>query len=95
MALDSNLPRMLIQQCRQRGSQPKVADSTGAKLSGQEVLIRTMVLRSLLLKHVIQKDEKYVGVLLPPSVPATLANFALSFSKRVAVNLNYTSTHRS
>ncbi len=87
---DVNLPRMLIEQCRRRGSELKIADSTGSKLSGNDLLVRTMVLRSLLTKHVLKSDEKYVGLLLPPSVPATVANFALSFSKRVAVNLNYT-----
>jgi len=39
---------------------------------------------------VLKSDEKYVGVLLPPTVPGALTNFALSLSGRVAVNLNYT-----
>ena len=87
---DANLPRMLIRECRRRGKSTKVADSSGMKLSGDDLLIRTLVLKSLLEKHVFAADEKYVGLLLPPSVPATVANFAVSFSKRVAVNLNYT-----
>lgn len=87
---DVNLPRMLIRECRRRGAGTKVVDSTGSKLSGHDLLIRTLVLKGLLEKHAIGPDEKFVGLLLPPSVPATVANFALSFSKRVAVNLNYT-----
>ncbi|MFO0922708.1 MAG: AMP-binding protein [Pirellulales bacterium] len=87
---DVNLPRMLIEQCRKRGNAIKIADSTGVKLSGNDLLIRSLVLGNILAKHVLKADEKYVGVLLPPSVPAAVANFALSFQKRVAVNLNYT-----
>ncbi len=87
---DVNLPKMLIEQCRRKGSALKIADSTGAKLSGNDLLTRILVLRGLLNKHVFGPDEKFVGLLLPPSVPAAVANFAVGFSKRVAVNLNYT-----
>ena len=35
-------------------------------------------------------DEKYVGLLLPPSVAGVVANAALPLARRIAVNLNYT-----
>jgi acyl-[acyl-carrier-protein]-phospholipid O-acyltransferase/long-chain-fatty-acid--[acyl-carrier-protein] ligase len=41
---------------------------------------------------VLSPDESTVGVLLPPSVGSATINAALSISKRVAVNLNYTLT---
>lgn len=88
--IDSHLPRMLIEQCRRRGNRLKIADSTGVELTGHEVLMRTLALRRVLDREVLSDDEKYVGVLLPPSAPATVVNFALTLSKRVAVNLNYT-----
>ena len=36
------------------------------------------------------EDEKYVGILLPPSVAAVVTNAAPSLDFRIAVNLNYT-----
>ncbi len=35
-------------------------------------------------------DEKFVGLLLPPSAAGLVANIALPLAKRVTVNLNYT-----
>jgi acyl-[acyl-carrier-protein]-phospholipid O-acyltransferase/long-chain-fatty-acid--[acyl-carrier-protein] ligase len=39
---------------------------------------------------VLSADERNVGILLPPSVPAVVVNAALTVDRRVAVNLNYT-----
>ncbi len=86
------LPIQLIYECKRRGNGLKAADSTGAKLSGNDLLLRTLILRRLLLRHVLQPDEKHVAVLLPPSVPATVTNFALAFAGRTSVNLNYTAS---
>jgi len=84
------LPYQLIVECKHRGKRMKVADSTGAKLSGHDLLLRTLILRRLLLRHVLKTGEQNVGILLPPSVPATITNFALSFAGKTSVNLNYT-----
>jgi acyl-[acyl-carrier-protein]-phospholipid O-acyltransferase/long-chain-fatty-acid--[acyl-carrier-protein] ligase len=84
------LSRLFIRRCQQRLKTSKVADSMGSDLTGAETLLRALILRRLLRRHVIQPDEQYVGVLLPPSVPGFLANMALALDKRVAVNLNYT-----
>src|SRR5690606_30556007 len=64
----------------------------GADLTGSALLLRTLVLRRLLLRDVFTLDERNVGVLLPPSVPAVVTNAALTLDRRVAVNLNYTVT---
>ncbi len=69
---------------------PKVADSSGAELTGGGLLTRTLILRRLLRRHVIAEDEKHVGLLMPPSVGAVVANAALSIDCRIPVNLNYT-----
>lgn len=87
---DMNLPRLMLRNCRRRGSTSKVADSSGADLSGRQLLLRTLALRRLLLRHVLEPDEKHVGLLLPPSVGATVVNAALPLCGRVPVNLNYT-----
>lgn len=86
------LPIELIHECKRRGKRLKTADSTGAKLSGSDLLLRTLILRRLLMRHVLSAGEENVAVLLPPSVPAVVANFALAFAKRTSVNLNYTAS---
>ncbi len=80
----------LLQQLKNCGSRFKTADSTGAKLSGRDLLVRTLALRRYLLREVIEADEKRVGIFLPPTVPAVAANLAVALADRVAVNLNYT-----
>ena len=82
----------MIRKCRKALFRWKIADSSGAHLTGGSLLLRSLVLRRLLLREVLQEDEKYVGILLPPSVGAVVTNAALTLAKRVAVNLNYTTS---
>ncbi len=84
------LPRQFLRNCRRVGGNLKVVDSTGAELSGSQLLIRTLIFRRLLLRYVLAADEKFVGLLLPPSAGAVVANATLPLVNRVAVNLNYT-----
>jgi acyl-[acyl-carrier-protein]-phospholipid O-acyltransferase/long-chain-fatty-acid--[acyl-carrier-protein] ligase len=70
----------------------KVADSTGVECTGGTLLMRSLIFRRLLLRDVLAEDERFVGVLLPPSVGAVLANAALALCRRVTVNLNFTVT---
>jgi len=76
--------------CRRNLRRPKVADSSGIELTGANLLARTWILRRLLGRCGLGRDEKYVGILLPPSVAAVVTNAALSLDFRIAVNLNYT-----
>jgi acyl-[acyl-carrier-protein]-phospholipid O-acyltransferase/long-chain-fatty-acid--[acyl-carrier-protein] ligase len=69
----------------------KMADSLGTRLSGRDVLLRTLVAKRV-LDRVLAPDEKMVGVLLPPTAGGAIVNAALALSGRVAVNLNYTSS---
>jgi acyl-[acyl-carrier-protein]-phospholipid O-acyltransferase/long-chain-fatty-acid--[acyl-carrier-protein] ligase len=82
--------RKMLRNCRGNRRRLKVADSSGVELTGAGLLMRTLILRRLLRREVLGADEQYVGLLLPPSVGAVLANAALSLDGRVAVNLNYT-----
>ncbi|MBL8830215.1 MAG: MFS transporter [Planctomycetaceae bacterium] len=84
------LPRLFIRACRRSRGREKVVDTTGQRLTGSSLLLRTLILRRLFLKHVLQPDETHVGVLLPPSAGAVLVNAAMPLCGRVAVNLNYT-----
>ena len=79
-----------IRVCRQRRSRSKVADSTGLDLSGGAVLTRALVLRRVLQREVLEKDEQFIGLLLPPAVGSAVLNVALTLDRRVVVNLNYT-----
>jgi len=85
-------PRLLptvIEQCRHRRGKLKLADSTGAKLTGGETLVRALVLRRILRRHYLADDERMVGVMLPSTVAGAVTNLTLAFDKRVSVNLNF------
>lgn len=84
------LARRFLRMCRANRRRSKVADSSGAELDGGELLLRALILRRLLRRRVLGGDERHVGLLLPPSVGAVVANAALAVDGRIAVNLNYT-----
>jgi len=84
------LPRAMLRACRRSRRRVKLADSMNQELTGGEVLLRSLIVRRLLNREVLAPDEKYVGVILPPSVGGALANAALPLAGRIPVNLNYT-----
>ncbi len=84
------LPLELIRVWRRHSSRLKAADSSGVELKGRDILIRTLALRRMLRRELFARDESTIGLLLPPSVAGVVANAALAFDRRVAVNLNYT-----
>jgi len=88
------LTEQLVIECRRCGSGLKAADTTGAKVSGLDLLLRTIILKRLLQRLVWKsaKDEQNVAILLPPTVPAVITNFALAFAGKTSVNLNYTAS---
>ena len=79
----------VIEQCRKRRGTLKLADSTGAKLTGGETLVRTLALRRILRQHFLAEDEQRVGIMLPATVAGAVSNLALAFDRRVSVNLNF------
>ena len=88
------LPRRILRSWKSAGKRLKAADSTGAEVSGRELLLRTLLLRRVLRRDLLDDDDRFIGVLLPPSVGAIATNVALSFDGRVAINLNYTATSK-
>ncbi len=86
------LPRRFLRMCRRNRRNPKVSDSTGAELTGADLLARAWILRRLLRRQVVSRDESYIGLLLPPSVASVVANAAVALDRRIAVNLNYTAS---
>jgi acyl-[acyl-carrier-protein]-phospholipid O-acyltransferase/long-chain-fatty-acid--[acyl-carrier-protein] ligase len=85
------LQRRFLRACRSAAKRVKMADSLGTRLTGRDLLVRTLVARRV-LDRVLGPDERMVGVMLPPTAGAAIVNAALALSGRVAVNLNYTST---
>ncbi len=84
------LPRAFLRMCRRQRTRSKVADSTGAELTGGALLLRTLILRRVLLRDVLAAEERFVGLLLPPSVGGIVANAVMPLTGRIGVNLNYT-----
>ena len=76
---------------RRRAKVKTLTDSTGASLTGKDVLLRALVLRRL-LQRTLAPEEKHVGIMLPPTVAGAVANLALALDRRVSVNLNYSLT---
>ncbi|MBI3839639.1 MAG: AMP-binding protein [Planctomycetia bacterium] len=84
------LPRAFLRKCHKSLFAKKIADSTGMVMTGGNLLMRTLIFRRLLLRSVLEPDEKFVGLLIPPLGGGVLANAAVTLCRRVAVNLNYT-----
>src|SRR5882672_4195852 len=65
-----------------------MADGQRPKLNYFQALAGALVLARRLRRH--WQGQEMVGVLLPPSVPGALVNFAAMLLGKVPVNLNYT-----
>src|SRR5271165_5025793 len=64
-----------------------------AKLSFGDSLIKTVFLARRL--RPLWRDQQMVGILLPPSIPGALVNWAALLLGKVPVNLNYTTSSES
>ena len=87
---NETLTRVFVRKCKQRRFASKVADGQGREWSGGKLLMITFIIRRLLIRSVVAADERYIGILLPPSAGAVATNAAISIMRRIAVNLNYT-----
>lgn len=87
-----NLPQQFIRNCRRSMKRLKCADSMGTEMTGSQLLLRALIFRRLLQREILAPDERYVGLLLPPSAGAVLANVALPLAQRISVNLNYSAS---
>lgn len=86
------LPHLMLRAMKRARFRRKFCDSTGAAMTGGQLLMRALILRRLLLRDVLDDDERRVGVLLPPTNGAVVVNAALALMGRVAVNLNYSAS---
>jgi len=70
-----------------------LSDSTGRRLNYGQTLVSSLALADRIDNFTKGRDK--VGILLPPSVGAALANLAITMLGKVAVNLNYTTSEDS
>ena len=78
-----------IYSCKRQKFKSKCVDSMKSEEKGGTLLLRSLVLRRLLKREVLGKDETTVGVLIPPTVGGAIVNLALGLDQRITVNLNY------
>jgi len=82
------LHRSFVRTVRKHPFRFAMADGQNAKVSYIAALSRTVFLARRLRRP--WQGQERVGLLLPPSVPGALANFAAMLMGKVPVNLNYT-----
>jgi acyl-[acyl-carrier-protein]-phospholipid O-acyltransferase / long-chain-fatty-acid--[acyl-carrier-protein] ligase len=85
-----SLPRTFVIRARGRWSHEAMADSTGASLTYGKTLIGALALGRALARTWGPAD--HIGLLVPPTVPAAVANLAVTLWGKVPVNLNYSAS---
>jgi acyl-[acyl-carrier-protein]-phospholipid O-acyltransferase/long-chain-fatty-acid--[acyl-carrier-protein] ligase len=82
------LPESFLYTARRHPFRFAMADGQRPKVNYFSALVGTLILARRLRKH--WHGQEMVGILLPPSVPGALVNFAALLMGKVPVNLNYT-----
>ena len=82
------LPRQFVRTARRFPWRFSMADAQNPKVTFGAALVKTIFLARRLKP--IWRVQPMVGILLPPSVPGALVNYAALLCGRVPVNLNYT-----
>jgi len=85
------LHRSFVQTARRHPFRFAMADGRTPKLSFGGALTRTVFLARRLRS--VWRDQKMVGILIPPSVSGALVNLAALLMGKVPVNLNYTASN--
>jgi len=87
------LTRSFIKMARRHARRFAMADGRTPKVAFGEALTKTVFLARRL--RPLWKGQKMVGVLLPPSIPGALVNWAALLQGKVPINLNYTTSNES
>jgi acyl-[acyl-carrier-protein]-phospholipid O-acyltransferase/long-chain-fatty-acid--[acyl-carrier-protein] ligase len=88
-----SLPAAFVAAARAQPSRTAVCDSTKVSLTYGQALVRALVLGRVLARS--WGPAEHVGLLVPPTVPAAIANIAVSLWDKIPVNLNYTTSQAS
>ena len=87
------LVRSLIRTAHRHPFRFAMGDKRRPKMKWGGVLLSSIFLARRL--RATWKGQEMVGILLPPSVPGALVNFAATLSGKIPVNLNYTASSES
>jgi acyl-[acyl-carrier-protein]-phospholipid O-acyltransferase / long-chain-fatty-acid--[acyl-carrier-protein] ligase len=87
------LHQSLIRNAHRHPFRFAMGDKRRPKMKWGGVLLSSIFLARRL--RATWKGQEMVGILLPPSVPAALVNYAATLSGKIPVNLNYTSSDES
>jgi acyl-[acyl-carrier-protein]-phospholipid O-acyltransferase/long-chain-fatty-acid--[acyl-carrier-protein] ligase len=87
------LPRSLIRTAHHYPFRFAMGDKRRPRMSWGSALLSSIFLARRL--RGIWAGQEMVGILLPPSVPGALVNFAASLSGKIPVNLNYTASNQT
>jgi acyl-[acyl-carrier-protein]-phospholipid O-acyltransferase/long-chain-fatty-acid--[acyl-carrier-protein] ligase len=85
-----SLPRAFVCRARASWSQTALDDSTGASRTFGDALIRALILGRVLARE--WGPAEHVGLMVPPTVAAAIANVTVSLWGKVPVNLNYSAS---
>ncbi len=86
----TSLSKAFFDSARSRWSKVAMVDSTGTSLTYGSALVRALALGRALGREL--GPETYVGLMVPPSVPAAIANIALTLIGKIPINLNYSAS---
>jgi acyl-[acyl-carrier-protein]-phospholipid O-acyltransferase/long-chain-fatty-acid--[acyl-carrier-protein] ligase len=87
------LTRSFIKMARRHSRRFAMADGRTPKVTFGEALTKTVFLARRL--RPLWEGQNMVGVLLPPSIPGALVNWAVMLQGKVPINLNYTTSNES
>ncbi len=82
-----SLGEHFVQVARKNWPRRCISDSTGRGLNYGQTLVNSIALSAEIEK--VSGRQERVGIMLPPSVGAALANIAVTLAGKVSVNLNY------
>ncbi len=85
-----SLAHAFVHQAKTHPNEIAIEDSTELSLTYHETLLSAIALANILREKL--GHDKYVGILLPPSVGAALVNVAVTLLGKIPVNLNYTAS---
>ncbi|HVP42239.1 MAG TPA: AMP-binding protein [Terriglobales bacterium] len=84
------LPRSLVRGARRHPFRLLMADASTPRVTFISALIKSIYLARRLQR--VWEGQRFVGILLPPTVGGALVNFAASLTGKIPVNLNYTTS---
>jgi acyl-[acyl-carrier-protein]-phospholipid O-acyltransferase/long-chain-fatty-acid--[acyl-carrier-protein] ligase len=82
------LPQRLVRASRRHWNKFAMADSSGRELTHGRALTAALLLSDWVRRN--SKGEEMIGLLLPSSAGAALANMGVTLAGRIPVNLNFT-----